>query len=686
MTRRARRALPVAVWLCSPAVLTALAPPGYPQMGAAQAQAPAPPYEDHYIAGGNLAPDISSGDYGTADTNGLARSIRIDGVVSSISEQGANSAPTTQEAGVILNAQWDTVSYGAWSADGGARTAGSSRAGVNNYGTGSFSLHQRGMPFDDGWQADNALGDINAPLTSLARTQPRFFISQGPMEGIATEWRGPSGLQLVAGGGEPGVYNGIKVPVFEPLGGSTATFGAQWAPAPQVAVGADFATAHDVSLYYQPLAGAFANVPQERISSTTGLLIAAWHDAHNRAQLNLIDGTLDDNSNSLGAWLDATHLSGPIIQSYGVFRIDPNLAWGNQLITSDVQGGYYRIDYQSRRWLTELDIEQANSVSGNSPNTTFASGAARYQLTRDLGFGAVTNVRRSEGGGTAWSAEGYLDNVNRWGTGRAQVDYATDAQAQDTSFTLQQTWAMATGKRLATSAALEHVRASGLSSSSTVTNINQDTTIVRIAAYGGGDLTARLSLDGTIQWASAVQGRAAPSTSADIQLGWQLSRNWSLLANYYENRVGSWTPLVVTSPLAPPTPTYLPSAGQRGVFLTVRFQAARGAHFMPLGGAPGAGSGRLTGVVYLDANENGRYDAGEVGAANVVVILDGRYSVRTDANGRFEFPAVAAGHHVLTVQTDNLPLPWTVAGEGRTEVTVGTRDRTEVDIAAERLK
>ena len=181
-------------------------------------------------------------------------------------------------------------------------------------------------------------------------------------------------------------------------------------------------------------------------------------------------------------------------------------------------------------------------------------------------------------------------------------------------------------------------------------------------------------------------GPARPSTSADIQLGWQLSRNWSLLANYYENRVGSWTPLVVTSPLAPPTPTYLPSAGQRGVFLTVRFQAARGAHFMPLGGAPGAGSGRLTGVVYLDANENGRYDAGEVGAANIVVILDGRYSVRTDANGRFDFPAVAAGHHVLTVQTDNLPLPWTVAGEGRTEVTVGTRDRTEVDIAAERLK
>jgi hypothetical protein len=122
------------------------------------------------------------------------------------------------------------------------------------------------------------------------------------------------------------------------------------------------------------------------------------------------------------------------------------------------------------------------------------------------------------------------------------------------------------------------------------------------------------------------------------------------------------------------------------VFLTVRCQAARGAHFVPLGGAPGSGSGRLTGVVYLDANENGRYDAGETGAPNVTVILDGRYSVRTDASGRYDFPAVVAGHHVLTIQTDNLPLPWSANNEGRTEVTVSTRDRTEVNIGALRLK
>jgi len=67
-------------------------------------------------------------------------------------------------------------------------------------------------------------------------------------------------------------------------------------------------------------------------------------------------------------------------------------------------------------------------------------------------------------------------------------------------------------------------------------------------------------------------------------------------------------------------------------------------------------------MVYLDANYNGHYDAGEAGAPNVTVVLDGRFSVQTDATGRFDFPAVATGHHVISVVPDNLPLPWVLVG------------------------
>ncbi|HTC16254.1 MAG TPA: carboxypeptidase-like regulatory domain-containing protein [Steroidobacteraceae bacterium] len=662
-------------------LIAALCGPLHAQSALAPAApaAAAPAYQDHYIAGGTLTPDVSPGEFVNSDT-GLFRSLRIDSVLSYIEPEGANAPPATREDGFILDAQWDTAAYGAFSADGGVRLGSSDRPGVVDYGTGSFSLHQRGMAFDDGWLADNALGDINTPLIDLAHLQPRFILSPGPMEGFDSVWHGPSGLEIVAGGGEPGIFDGIKIPLFNALGGSTGTLGAQWSPAPQWAFGGELAAARDTPLYFQPaLQNVPASVSSERIDSTTGYLTAAWQTGASRAQLNLIDGSLDGNGNSAGAWLDAAHTSGAYTQSYGAFYIDPNLAWGNQLMTSNAEGGYYRVDFQSRRWLWDFDVDQVDTVSGPKSDITFVSADSRYQLTRDSGVGGVVNLRHGEGD-DAWSVQGYVDRANALGTGRGELDYAHDSQLSDYTATLQQTWKVSAGNRLATSLSIDRL----LSSSSAT--LQQDATIARIDLYGGGDLSAHLSVNATVQWAQALQGEAGTSRSADVSFIYQLTRSWSLLADYYENRVGSWTQLVLTSPLAPPTATAVPSAGERGVFLTVRYEAARGGHFMPLGGMPGGGAGRLTGVIYLDANENGRYDADETGAANVTVILDGRFSVRTDGNGRFVFPAVAAGHHVLTVQSDNLPLPWQLTNAGRTEVEVTTRGSTEVDIGALRMK
>ena len=169
---------------------------------------------------------------------------------------------------------------------------------------------------------------------------------------------------------------------------------------------------------------------------------------------------------------------------------------------------------------------------------------------------------------------------------------------------------------------------------------------------------------GNVNWAQAIDGRAAPGVSANVSLTYRLSPNWQILATYYDSRTGSWTPLTVVLPLAQPLRTPVPSTQERGVFLTFRYKREAGLHFEPLGGGPGAGSGELKGVVYLDANNNGQPDASEVGAANVTVVLDGRFSVQTDVNGRFDFPVVVTGRHVVQVMPDNLPLPWALTGGG----------------------
>ena len=648
---------------------------------------PAPPAYEDRLMGGNPAPDISLGDAYSYDSSGLARAIRVDALTSLLEGEGANPTPTVRENGIVADAHWETATYGAWSAGGAVRIGGVDEHYIGPSNTNlSFALHQRAMPFDGGWQADNALGDLSLPLIGLERAQTRFLFSSGTMLGATTEWRGPDGVQLIAGGGEPGVLNGIKVPVFQTLGGSTATVGGQWSLSPQWSLGGEYAGARDANLYYLPPSSS-AVLPPEisslRISSNTGVVSAAWQEGRTHAQFNLIDGTVNDNGNSLGAWADGSLTRGAYTQTFGAFYFQPHLAWGNQLIMSNAEGAYYRLGYQTRRWIADFGVEEVLPVSGQGVHSTFLNSDARYQIDHDTGVGGVANLLLSRDGGSenAWSLEGYLDEANPWGTGRVQLDYATATQGDDISGSLQQNWTTPTGTRLATSATVDRVHAAAVSGLPPL-----DTTVVRFAAYGGGDLTARLSIDGNLQWATAVQGRAAPSTSADVSLTCQLARAWELLFTFYENHVGSWAPLTVTSPISAPVPVPQASQGQRGIFLTLRWQDSRGGHFVPLGGAPGSGSGRLTGVIYLDANENGRYDAGEAGAPNVTVILDGRFSVPTDTNGRFDFPAVAAGHHVLTVQSDNLPLPWTLNNQGRTEVEVGTRDRVDVNIGALRLK
>ncbi len=644
---------------------------------AARASTPAasgPVYQDTYIGGGTLAPDISTDEQANSDSQGLARSLQVDGVITALGSRDGGASNNLVEDGIVVKSQWETAAYGAWSLDASARTGGSGLGPGEQGQGGTITLRERGMPFDGDWQTDNALGDINTPDIGLARLQARFYLPTTPMQGLTTEWRGPDGLQLTAGGGVPGLYEGIMVPDFHTLDGSIATAGAQWSPASHWILGGQFVDAHDVNLAIGPVIDGTTT-----ISSATGLLSAAWQDHGESLQLNLMDSDVSGKPGGVGGWVDGSITQGRFQQSAGLFRIDPNMTWGNQVIADDMQGGYYRLGYQSRQWLSDIGVDEVRSVSGLGADTTFVTGDARYQLSRDWGIGTVANISRTDGGND-WSLEGYVDHIDTWGTGRVQADFADTTTGRSTTLTLNQNWSTSVGVRLSTSAYVQVINGALFN------DVPQNSTVLGLAANGGGQFTSRLGIDGTVQWAGAVHGRAAPGVSANVSLTWELSNHWTILATYYDSQTGSWTPPTVVSPLTPPMATVVPATAERGAFLTFRYQRAAGSHFAPLGGMRGAGAGAITGVVYLDANSNGIFDAGEAGAPNVTVVLDGRFSIQTDANGRFTFPAVAAGHHALTVQPDNLPLPWTLTNSGRAQVDVTTRGSAEVDIAAVRYR
>jgi len=628
-------------------------------------------FQDRYVGGAGPA-DLSGEDGEAQDDRGLARSVQIDGVMSALkSTEGAQSS-SVSDSGIVAKSQWETVGYGAWSLDGSIAGA---AQGTSEHGQGAtLGLRQRAMPFDGGWQADNALGDINTPDINLARLQPRFLLPTSPMQGATTEWRGPGDLQISAGGGVPGLFEGILVPNFRTLGGSMATAGAEWSPATHWTMGGQVIEARDVNL-----AVGSAVDGSSPLTSTTGLLSTAYQDRNEHLDINLLDGDVQGKANGFGFWADGSVAQGRFQHDAGIFRIDPNVTWGNQLISNDIEGGYYRLGYQGRRWFADFDVDEVRSVSGLGSNTTFLTGDSRYQLARDWGIGEAANLSINDHG-DAWSLEGFLDHPNRWGSGRAQLQHAHTLMGDEDTLLLNEAWEMPVGVHLNTSASV--VRTNGTAPGSQT----PDSTLLLVALDGGGQFNSKLGAEGTVNWTTAVQGRTGPGIGANVSLTYQISRAWEVLATYYQSQTGSWKPLTVNSPLAPPVAPTIPSMGERGIFLTVRYKRVAGMHFAPLGGGPGAGSGEIAGMIYLDANNDGQFEAGEAGAPNVTVILDGRFSAQTDANGRFSFPVVVTGHHVIKVVSDNLPLPWAVAGEGQTSVEVTTRARTEVKIGAQRFR
>ena len=327
--------------------------------------------------------------------------------------------------------------YGAWSLDAAARTGGTAEPGDSGRPA-SSTLRQRGMPFDGGWQADNALGDLNSPDISLARLQPRFYLPTGPMQGLTTEWRGPSGLQLVAGGGVPGALRRHRGAGFSDTSdGSTATAGAQWSPAANWTVGGQLIEAHDVNLDRRPALSTSARGSRP----TTGLLSARLAG---RRQARAIEPARRRQSaataNGLGAWVD-----GSIDRRAGSAQRRPlphrpELDLGQP---ADLE--------RRRRAATTGSTTRAASGSRMSASTRCARcpASARHHLSHRrhaLPDVARLGHRRRRATSAARRRQQLVARGLRrsreppGAPGRAQADFAETPTGKGTTLTLDQTW------------------------------------------------------------------------------------------------------------------------------------------------------------------------------------------------------------------------------------------------------
>jgi SdrD B-like domain len=587
-------------------------------------------------------------------------------------DQRRASGLSSSSLGLKASGYIDTPDYGSISAQASLQNAGG-----DSQTQSSYVVRQIGMPFDGGWRADNALGMVNLPAIDLARSSLRLSVPTPGMRGVTTLWQA-QGLGLVAAWGQAGRFEGYPVAGFEIARGHYQMLGAQKQQ-----------RASDGLWQWGAMAAQAKDVPSGLAATGSGLLDAqAVYVATRRewiaagaspsfVQANAVTGHNNSqdilgaaNPKASGLWLDGGFGQGAHRHNWGVFSLQPSLAWLDLPLASDLRGGYWRHNWRTRQWSVESGLELLNSVSGTLPKGYFANSNVRYQYSSDISFGAAATVRRY--GVQAQSALLYTQFANSMGTARLQGETASaDTGERQHKLQLDQDWTMLQGMRLSTALSADRERSRSAQGLVYKNGIG-------LAVSTDWALGANTTFNQSFQ---ARRASDASQYTLNAGVSWRFAPRWSVQATVYAISGSTQATALAQSPLTSPVTTSARTK-DRGVFVSLRYQEDAGRALAPIGGAPGSAAGRLQGVVFLDDNKNGKRDAAERGAANVTVLLDGRFAAQTDAQGRYDFAYIVAGPHVLTVIGDNLPLPWALEKDGRTEVRVYTRETSTVDLGA----
>jgi SdrD B-like domain len=628
----------------------------------AQTTTPAQPYQDKVIEGIG-ADDSQTLQAPERDATGWPRGYSLETL---LDRQGSSGAKRISGLGLRASGYIDTPLYGSFSGQINLQRA---DQGSSSSNASSWVIRQVGMPFDGGWQASNQLGMIGLPAPELAQGNSRFSLPTPAMRGIASQWDQAQGLSVAGAWGQAGQFEGFPVAGFRTTEGSYQLLsisqttrgngaGVSWSTAL-----AQARQVRSAAGLVQDVASLYAGARFAQLGGTVQVNLI--HDA-----VSSVSAATSDSQNPHGLWLDGNFAQGLHQHNWGVFRMQPGLSWVGLPMASDVQGGYWRHQWRTRQWAVQSSLELVSSVSGLTQAGFFATTNARYQYSASTSYGAALSVRRFAT--QAQSALAYTQFLSNLGTTRLQADVAS-AETGERQYKVQldQEWPEANGLRFSTALALDLERVQ----SPALGWLQRKG--VSLAVTADWPINERFNFSSTAQVRSTSDER---QYNLSANLGWRLAAQWSLNASIYAIAGTAQTTALAQSPLNAPAQNTARTQS-RGVMISLRYSADAGSASAPIGGARGSAAGRLQGVIFLDDNGNGKRDALEKPAANITVLLNGRFTT-TDAQGRYEFSYLAAGSYVLTLSSDNLPLPWSFEQDGRTEARVLTRDTTVVDVGA----
>jgi hypothetical protein len=657
-----------------------------------------------------------------------------------------------QEAGILVSGKYQTDNFGVIGLDAqirrGSRLGPLSEPGTDRW-NGLFRLATDDLPLGSGWLGDGTLGATSTPLIGLFDRQTRFFLPVTPIMGAAVSLEAfkpisPTEIDkdpvpfasLNLSVGEPGLLGGLRLNDYSGLSGLLVSGGGQLEMAPGWTAGAQAIAVDNTRDPFAALIqtpGADDTVPlissQAIVGSLAyarpGLRLQANAIWSNRSVSQAETQAFAPAGEAAGGSIDVRYRSGRKVHNGGIYYFGPGLSWGASAVLSNAYGAYYRFSRSSQRWRWTFNLDAIDSVD----NSGLGGFVVNADVRRNLGFSTAVGLNSSlrvANGQSAGQALAYVDFETGLGTSRAEAGWSRDALSDFYRIGFVQNWtlpeSLPAGSRLSTQVSYQYRKqadqaslAAGLVQSERADSISlavsaglmpfRDVSLDANVAYTTDASTAASEFSGPFQSTGASFGSFASqqsdSFSATMVASARLSANWSLSGSYTDTRsslVSRFGIPLFNSPLGP-DPTQLEELRRssfrlRAAYLTLRYTLSAGRPRSMMGNRqfPVGGVGNLAGSVFFDANENGKRDPAEAGVPGIIVILDGREALRTDQAGFYQFSGVADGEHRITLNADNLPLPWVIERDGAdgmglpyaATVAVNVRATTQLDIAAKR--
>lgn len=643
-------------------------------------------YVDQIIGGGPLPLDIQDGMDSSQgiSTTGMPRTISVELRSQSERSLGLN----THSSWWLMRGSLETLNYGLFSFDAALNGNSNSSRDPQPYAQPlssrrevplTFTINQARMPFDGGLFVSNTLGLHQTVNTPLVAQQYQFGLPSRSIFGLSSRWSADAGRWLFGGA----IGETLAPPQGSQVGMSLAggrialaSVERRWTA---IEGGADDFTSWGYALqmgsHRADRSGAAATLAVGP-SSVDSLGFQQSLQARGRFgnwQGNLLS-TKDPAEGQWrqGGWLDGQWFAtdgSPIEHRLGLNRFPSHQNWLGSSITAGSQGGYYRWRWSTPLTSMDAQVDHQRLVVG--PTTlpfTQVYFNGRHFFEPGVAWGTQFTQRQSTDRQN--SLQIYRDatsEVWNWrlfgGIHRSGVSNQSQA-----GIDFSGTW----------NDAMSWSASTGLTFDNRYDNPGTDLSLSMTSQMGP------TALNGTLR-RSTLAGGSSPGLNLNLSASWRIAPGWSLMSSVARS-VGA----VQTQPIgpfngAPVLPGFeIRPQRQNFAWLSLRYDFGAGRTAAPMGGQVGSGGGSLQGVVFLDANGNGRLDGGEARAPNVSITLDRGYVTKTDANGRYEFPFVSAGVHTVEVSIDNLPLPWSFEGASTMTVEIQRRKDLQLNFGARR--